>query len=229
MTISAETVRSHSVGVLLAAGEGRRFGGAYPGAKLDQLIDGVSVGARSFNTLATACGEVIVVVRDADALLARHAAARGATVIINEAPQQGMGHSLALAAKYALTLPKNRHFMWATLADLPYLNVLTISELAPHLLDESADRCSAIVQPVYVPIEAQNSTVQHGAKLTNSRADAQPGHPVIFGRAHWAALAALTGDSGARAVIQSNREHVVRVPISDSGIVRDIDSPSDLL
>jgi molybdenum cofactor cytidylyltransferase len=52
------------------------------------------------------------------------------------------------------------------------------------------------------------------------------GHPVLFGRAHFAALEALNGDRGAASLL---REHPVHwVEVEDPGILQDIDRPADL-
>ncbi|MEH6586127.1 MAG: nucleotidyltransferase family protein [Halioglobus sp.] len=55
-----------------------------------------------------------------------------------------------------------------------------------------------------------------------------PGHPVGFSRAYFAQLAKLEGDSGARTVLRKNGEAVIRFPVDDPGIVRDIDRPVDI-
>jgi molybdenum cofactor cytidylyltransferase len=55
-----------------------------------------------------------------------------------------------------------------------------------------------------------------------------PGHPVGFGAAHLPALAALTGDRGARAVLQASATAPVRIDVDDPGVLRDVDRPEDL-
>ena len=51
----------------------------------------------------------------------------------------------------------------------------------------------------------------------------KPGNPVLFGRRHFAALMALTGDVGAKGVIAANPDSVVDVPVDDTGVQRDLD------
>lgn len=58
--------------------------------------------------------------------------------------------------------------------------------------------------------------------------EGRPGHPVGFSRTFFDQLATLTGDSGARYLLQKNREAVTRFPVDDPGILRDIDTPDDL-
>ena len=52
------------------------------------------------------------------------------------------------------------------------------------------------------------------------------GHPVGFGRAHGAALQALSGAEGAAAIVRAAR--TVQLELDDEGIVTDIDTVADL-
>ncbi|MEO5373392.1 MAG: nucleotidyltransferase family protein [Alphaproteobacteria bacterium] len=52
------------------------------------------------------------------------------------------------------------------------------------------------------------------------------GNPVLWGRAHFAALQAVTGDRGGRDLMRT--VPVREVPVADDGVLRDIDSPADL-
>jgi molybdenum cofactor cytidylyltransferase len=52
-----------------------------------------------------------------------------------------------------------------------------------------------------------------------------PGHPVGFSREFFAELIALTGDRGARSVIDAHREAVRTIGVDDPGVVTDIDHP----
>jgi molybdenum cofactor cytidylyltransferase len=54
------------------------------------------------------------------------------------------------------------------------------------------------------------------------------GHPVGFSAAHREALAALEGDAGARSILISQAQQIVKVPVNDAGILADIDRPGDL-
>jgi molybdenum cofactor cytidylyltransferase len=53
------------------------------------------------------------------------------------------------------------------------------------------------------------------------------GPPVLFGRASFGALSALTGDAGARSVLDALGEAVATVPVTDTGPV-DVDTPDAL-
>jgi len=52
------------------------------------------------------------------------------------------------------------------------------------------------------------------------------GPPVIFPATCFAALSALSGDAGARAVMQNNSDSVIKIPFADAAM--DIDTPEDL-
>ncbi|WP_252108157.1 MULTISPECIES: nucleotidyltransferase family protein [unclassified Halomonas] len=56
----------------------------------------------------------------------------------------------------------------------------------------------------------------------------RPGHPVLFGRDFWPALARLTGGDGAKAVLKANAAHHRILPVDDAGVAMDIDRPADL-
>ena len=68
--------------------------------------------------------------------------------------------------------------------------------------------------------EALTSTEAIAVPVSNGRR----GHPVTIGSAHRAALLALTGDRGARAVLAKNATSVVEVPVEDEGIFVDVDT-----
>ena len=53
------------------------------------------------------------------------------------------------------------------------------------------------------------------------------GHPVLFGRPSFAALSALTGDHGARPVLDSLADAVATIPVDESAPV-DVDTPEAL-
>ena len=58
-------------------------------------------------------------------------------------------------------------------------------------------------------------------------ADGTPGHPVLFGRRLFEALAALSGDRGARDVLQEAPDFLVDVPTKGQGATIDLDTPED--
>ena len=51
------------------------------------------------------------------------------------------------------------------------------------------------------------------------------GHPVIFGKFYRREVLQLEGDRGAASLLQKHAEMVVEVPVDDSGIFKDVDTP----
>ncbi|PLW83051.1 hypothetical protein CWI75_06405 [Kineobactrum sediminis] len=111
----------------------------------------------------------------------------------------GMGHTIADAIPL---LPACWRGVLIALADMPAIQPETFCQVATELVE------GAIVVPVW-----------------RGRA----GHPVAFSRAWFGALANLSGDRGARALIQANPGKCREIAVTDPGILLDIDRPSDLV
>ena len=56
----------------------------------------------------------------------------------------------------------------------------------------------------------------------------QPGHPVLFGRDFWPALAGIDGESGAASLIRQHASHYRTHDVDDAGVVFDVDTPDTL-
>ncbi|KKC26399.1 nucleotidyltransferase family protein [Sphingomonas sp. SRS2] len=108
----------------------------------------------------------------------------------------GMGHSLAAAVRAA---PSDWTAAIICLGDMPFVQPDTLIQLAGDA-DEGG-----ILQPVF---------------------EGRPGNPLLWGRAHFARLANLTGDQGGRTLLQDYRATLVEV--ADPGIGIDIDTPKAL-
>ena len=199
--------RGFTVGILLAAGRGSRFDAAAPGRKLDAVLPtdaaGRRVGEVAFDTLARAVDATVVATRAADASLATRARTVGSQVVVPAQAALGMGHSLAAAVAAAADRYPELVTLVIALADMPWLRADTINQL----VDES-QRANCIVQPAV---------------------GEQAGHPVVFPGRFAAALRACQGDIGAREVIQHHRSEYQRLAVTDTGVVRDIDRPEDLV
>lgn len=100
------------VGVLLAAGEGSRFGSD---KRLQPLADGTPLAVAAARNLRAGCDEVLAVLRPDDTALAALLAAADCRVIFCAEAEQGMGHSLAAGV---LASPEAAGWLIA-LADMP--------------------------------------------------------------------------------------------------------------
>ncbi len=191
-------VPASPVGILLAAGRGRRFDPSGHRNKLLQLLpgSGEAVVAASARHLMAALGRVVAVVRPGDDAVAAVLRAAGCEVVVCQHADDGMAASLASALAAALPAPS-----WiVALGDMPHVAPSTIAALAAALATGVS-----IAAPVY-----------RGRR----------GNPVGFRAELLPELVALRGDEGARGLFQ--RHLFTPVDTDDEGVVRDIDQPSDL-
>ncbi len=82
------------------------------------------------------------------------------------------------------------------LGDMAWVVPTTYRDLAARL------QAAVIVQPEY---------------------DGQPGNPVGFASSYYPQLLDLTGDEGGRAILRKHADALLRVPVTDPGIHRDLD------
>ena len=134
-----------------------------------------------------------------DARLSHQLAALGCTVIAAPPVEAGMGATLAAAAAWLRAHAPHATHALVALADMPWISPHTLNAVA------GADPAHPVVAP------------RHAGRR---------GHPVRFSRALWPELVALTGDTGARAVLARHPPHEIEV--DDPGVLRDIDLPADL-
>jgi molybdenum cofactor cytidylyltransferase len=125
------------VGVLLAAGQGTRFGGD---KLLAMLGDGTPVGLASARNLVAALGEAIAVVRPEDVRLAQLLAGAGIAVEACPTAWQGMGSSLA----HAVRARADAGGWIVALADMPRVRPETIRAIAAAL-----EAGAPLAAPVY--------------------------------------------------------------------------------
>jgi molybdenum cofactor cytidylyltransferase len=188
----------NTVGILLAAGRGRRFD---PSGAQDKLLQRLPAGdvvvVASAKTLLGVLPRVIAVVPPADRGVAAALRALGCEVTVCLDADAGMGTSLAHAV--AASLPDVQAWVIA-LGDMPFVDTATVRAL-----------CDALAG---------------GAAIAAPVVDGRRGNPVGFGSAHLPALLALHGDEGARRIVRGSA--VVEVAVDDPGIFRDIDTAADL-
>lgn len=170
------------VGILLAAGRGRRFDPLGQRNKLLQPVDGgEAVVAASARHLLAALPHVVAVVRAGDDAVAAQLAALGCEVTVCADADSGMAASLVHGL---LHVPDAQGWLVA-LGDMPRVQPATIAALA-RAVEQGAD----IAVPVY---------------------QEQRGNPVAFGRRHLPQLLALTGDQGARGIVRNQPVNEVAV------------------
>jgi molybdenum cofactor cytidylyltransferase len=199
----AESESTRCDAVILAAGAGRRFGGR----KLLAPFEGRSLLSGALDAAFAAPARRVLLVTDGDPELDRiardHAGALGRAddldVIVAAEAAEGMGASLRTAIE---ALPPDTQGVFVFLGDMPRIP----AGLAHDLLGALTADFDAVAP----------------------RVSGRRGHPVLFGRACFAALRGLRGDVGARDVLTAIGERLTLVDSPDPGALFDVDRPQDL-
>lgn len=185
--------------IVLAAGYSSRFRG---GHKLTATVDGRPLVARILDQVSAAPVGDIVVVLGAQADAVRAAAGEGRwKFILNPVAADGLSTSIR-AGITALTSTAQAAMI--VLADMPGVTAPLIAALA----EAAARNPGAIVHPV--------------------APDGSQGHPVLWPADLFGALATLTGDKGAKRLLDVHKARVLALPWASAEITQDIDTREDL-
>ncbi len=201
-------MRTTVAGVLLAAGEGSRFGG--PKALVE--LDGQTLAERGVGLLRAGGADPILVVTGATEVQIP-----GTHTVYNPEWRTGMGSSLR-AALNALTSPEDA----------------SPEDASPE--DAGPEEVGAVVvaladQPLVGPESVARliAAYRAGASVAVAAYDGQPRNPVLLAREHWPeVIATATGDTGARAFLRARADLVSLIECGDTGRPDDIDTPADL-
>lgn len=142
---------------------------------------------------------VLAVVRPEATQLSDRLRKEGCQVVVCENAAEGMGASLACATRAAA---EAGGFVVA-LADMPFIRSSTIAAVRDALVA--------------------------GAPLVAPYFRARRGHPVGISAKFRSELEALRGDEGAKKIVAANESSLVKIPVGDPGVLRDIDTPQDLV
>jgi molybdenum cofactor cytidylyltransferase len=159
----------------------------------------VAIAVQAARHLKTGVGRIVAVVRPGSDDTARALAAEGCEVVVCDNAAEGMGASLACAARAA---GEADGFLVA-LADMPFVRPTSIA--------------------------AVRDALGGGAALAAPYFRGRRGHPVAIAARFRAELLACSGDEGARGLLAAHEAELVKVPVGDPGVIRDIDRPSDLV
>jgi CTP:molybdopterin cytidylyltransferase MocA len=186
-------------GLLLAAGGGRRLGGR-PKALLEHR--GRPLVEQAVGVLrAAGCDRVHVVLGAAADAVRERARLEGCVLVENPGWADGMGSSLR-AGLDSLAGTGSRGAL-VSLVDQPGIGPEAVRRVLAGFADEDS--------------------------LVSAAYDGVRGHPVLFGSAHWAGIAATaTGDRGARAYLKEHQEAITLVECGDVARPYDIDTEADL-
>lgn len=165
---------------------------------LHALPDGTPIALASAKAMLAAMPRVVAAVNDDNQALARMLAAEGVEIVPAPTLDVGMGRSLAACVAAA----SGSDGWVVALADMPFIRPRTISLVVTALAT--------------------------GSPLAAPAFRGRRGHPVGFSAGYREMLLALQGDEGARQVLRRRREELDLIDCEDSGVLLDIDRPSDL-
>jgi molybdenum cofactor cytidylyltransferase len=168
------------------------------GKLLHPLEDGAAIAVHAARNLLEAGLEVLAVVRPGDFPLAELLESEGCSVTRCPNAAQGMGVSLA----HGVAMSSDANGWVVALADMPRIRPDTIARVVRALMA--------------------------GAAIVAPACQGDRGHPVAFGRRFLGELQGLSGDSGARALVQRNQALLRVIDCDDPGILLDIDRRGDL-
>jgi molybdenum cofactor cytidylyltransferase/nicotine blue oxidoreductase len=182
---------------ILAAGRGSRFGGETP--KCLQEWNGRRLVEWALQAPLDAALVPVLLVTGHQRHLVDPLAPAGVDVVHSRRWHEGIAHSLR-AALDALDGHVSVHAVCVGLADQPRVGAEAYHRLATAFAD--------------------------GATLAVATYGGQRANPVLLARSLWPEAQELSGDVGARALMQ--RHPVVEVACDDTGSPVDVDTPSDL-
>lgn len=203
--------------VVLAAGAGRRLGGA---AKALLPVGGAE--SRAVETYlariaatARAAGVergVVVVAPPYGGAVAVEARRLGLEVVENPQPERGMGSSVELGFAWAMAQPQaEAALLWP--CDHPAVKKATVQ----RLLDEARARAAEAAEAASDAVDALDAVIP----TVNGRG----GHPALISRRLFPQLSrCATAPEGARSVLRAAR--VRRLAVADAGCVVDVDEPA---
>lgn len=165
---------------------------------LHPLPHDVPIAVQAARHLRVEIPRVIAVVRPGADALATALKKEGCEVVVCGNAAEGMGASLACAVRSADAADG---FLVA-LADMPFI------------------RSSSIA--------AVRDALAGGAPLAAPYFRARRGHPVGIAGRFRAELEAMKDDEGAKRLLESHADTLVKIPVGDPGVIRDIDTPGDL-
>jgi molybdenum cofactor cytidylyltransferase len=162
------------------------------------LPHGVPIAVQAARHLRAVTPTFFAVVKPGTDELAGRLKDEGGQIVVCERAAEGMGASLACAVRAA---GKADGYLVA-LADMPFVRASSAT--------------------------AVRDALAAGAPLAAPYWRARRGHPVGISGAFFEELLACRGDEGAKALLRENEARLVKVPVGDPGVLRDIDTPGDL-
>jgi molybdenum cofactor cytidylyltransferase len=165
---------------------------------LHPLLHGVPIAVQAARHLKQEISIVFAVLRPGSDELSALLKAEGCEVVVCANADDGMGASLA----YAVRAAGAADGYLVALADMPFVRPTSIA--------------------------AVRDALASGARVAAPYFRTRRGHPVGISGKFRRELEALGADEGARQLLAAHEAEIVKVPVGDPGVIRDIDEPGDL-
>jgi len=187
------------VGIVLAAGSSQRFGDAN---KLCAELNGTPIVRQSVETFSesTVSDTVVVLGHEADRV-GTLLSGLAVETIVNDEYTKGQATSVRAGVRAVCERFPAVDAIVIGLGDMPFVSVRTIDQL----IQVSATSEWRALAPIV---------------------DGIRGNPVLFDRTHFPALTDVSGDIGGQEILLEGKQSAF-VSVTDTGIHRDIDRPSD--
>lgn len=186
----------HVAILIPAAGFGTRMRGA---DKLLQLVDGIPLLRRQAQRALAAANHVVVTLPSLDGPRAQ--ALAGLPLRMVDVPDADQGMASSIRRGVAL-LPREMDAVAIAPADMP---------------DLTTDDFRAVITAF--------RALAHPLIFQGLSQDGRPGHPVLFPSDCFMALRRLTGDRGARSILEVNAHRLRGVALPDIHALTDLDTP----
>ena len=185
--------------IVLAAGRSSRMA---PRNKLIEPVDGEAMVARVVGvSLASGADPVIVVTGFEAPRVAGVLQGLNVTVVHNPAYEEGLSASLRAGIQ---AVPPESDGALILLGDMPRLQSRDVGMLI-------AAFAAVGREAICVPVK-----------------DGRRGNPVLWGATYFAEMMAISGDVGAKELLERHADKVYEVPTESNGIFADVDTPNDL-
>ena len=188
--------------LVLAAGFSKRFG---RDKRAESVHEDEPMLLLTIKNLALHFEEIIVVLRGNDQIIADLVVNRfqASRIIIHHAKNSIEGIGTSLGSTIPIVTERKWESAFIFLGDMPYIKQETISKLKTEALTNPFN----IIVPKF---------------------ETETGHPVCFPNRFYKEIGSLSGDVGAKKIIDSNLEHVMFVKTNDRGVNLDVDTPIDI-
>lgn len=190
-------------GIVLAAGQGQRIGGAKAWLRTGRGEE--CFFGRACGLLAGEGAHPVVGVIGSGGESRAHRAAPGAVLVVNPSPDEGQLSSLQLGLRVVAVFDPDAEAVLVLPVDVPLVSGATVCAL----IDRWRESRMPVVRPV-------------------SR-DGQHGHPVLFGGALFEGLLNADPAVGAKPIVRAHISPAGDVLVEDDGAFLDIDTAEDYI